>query len=63
MIFMLGLVSLVPGYIERVWDLSALSGVLVDGIPLEELLFGLAFGAYWTSVYEHLTWRRLGPSN
>jgi len=25
--------------------------------PLEELLFGFAFGMYWASVYEHLTWR------
>ena len=35
----------------------ALSGVLVAGIPLEELLFGGAFGWYWTGLYEHFTWR------
>jgi hypothetical protein len=45
-----------PGYIARVWNLTALSGFMVAGIPLEELLFGFAFGAYWSGVYEHLTW-------
>jgi lycopene cyclase-like protein len=55
--FMLGLRWLAPGYIEAVWNLPALSGVLVHGIPLEELLFGLTFGLYWSGVYEHVTWR------
>ncbi|MGH7521088.1 MAG: lycopene cyclase domain-containing protein [Gemmatimonadales bacterium] len=57
-LFMLGLRWLAPGYIEEVWNLPALSGVLVYGIPLEELLFGLAFGMYWSGVYEHVTWTR-----
>lgn len=56
-VFMLGVRWLAPGYIETVWNLPALSGVLVYGIPLEELLFGVTFGMYWSSVYEHLTWR------
>lgn len=55
--FMLGLRWLAPGYIESVWNLRALSGVVPYGIPLEELLFGLTFGMYWSGVYEHLTWR------
>ena len=55
-VFMLGLVWFTPGYIEQVWNLPALSGTLIVGIPLEELLFGLAFGLYWTGVYEHVTW-------
>ena len=56
-IFMLELVWLTPGYIPQVWNLSALSGVIVGGIPLEELLFGFTFGWYWTGVYEHFRWR------
>ena len=60
--FMLALRSSAPGYIESVWNLPALTGVLVGGIPLEELLFGFTFGMYWASVYEHLTWRTVaGP--
>ncbi len=55
-IFMLGLVVGAPGYIEQVWNLPALSGLRIAGIPLEELLFGLAFGLYWANVYEHLSW-------
>ena len=55
-LFMLALLVFAPGYIAQVWNLSALSGVQVVGIPLEELLFGLAFGMYWTGAYEHLTW-------
>jgi hypothetical protein len=56
--FMLGLRWFTPGYIEAVWNLRALSGGLVYGIPLEELVFGLTFGMYWSGVYEHLTWHR-----
>ena len=55
-LFMLGLVWLTPGYIPQVWNLAALSGGLVGGIPPEELLFGFSFGWYWTGVYEHFTW-------
>ncbi len=55
-VFMLGLRWLAPGYIETVWNLPALSGVVPYGIPLEELLFGLTFGMYWSGVYEHITW-------
>lgn len=60
-VFMLGLRDFAPGYIEQVWNLPALSGILVRGIPLEELLFGFTFGMYWTGVYEHLTWNRSVP--
>lgn len=55
-VFMVGLIWFAPGYIAQVWNLPALSGVLVYGIPLEEFLFGAAFGLYWSGVYEHLTW-------
>ena len=57
-IFMLGLKWLTPGYIEQVWNLPALRGGLIYGIPLEELLFGFSFGLYWTGVYEHFTWSK-----
>ena len=56
-VFMLGLRWFAPGYIGAVWNLPALSGLLLYGVPLEELLFGFAFGSYWSGVYEHLTWR------
>ena len=55
-VFMLGLKWFAPGYIAAVWNLPALRGGLVYGIPTEELLFGFAFGLYWSGVYEHLTW-------
>ena len=55
-VFMAGLAWFAPGYIEQVWNLPALSGVLIYGIPLEEFLFGAAFGLYWSGVYEHYTW-------
>jgi hypothetical protein len=55
-VFMAGLAWLAPGYIAEVWNLPALSGVLIATIPLEEFLFAAAFGLYWSGVYEHLTW-------
>jgi hypothetical protein len=57
-IFLLGLQWLWPGYIEAVWNFSVLLPWRPWGLPLEELMFGFAFGMYWSGVYEHLTWRR-----
>ncbi len=51
-----------PGHRRVMWRASlvtALFGVTEPiGIPLEELLFGLTFGMYWSGVYEHVTWTR-----
>lgn len=56
-VFFLAMLELMaPGYIARVWNLPALSGVMVGAFPIEELLFGFGIGAYWSGVYEHLTW-------
>ena len=57
-LFLKGLEWLSPGYIERVWNLGALSGVHVIGVPLEELLFAAGFGLYWAGLYGHYGWRR-----
>lgn len=57
-VFLLELKWLWPGYIEVVWNLDALIAWRPAGLPFEELLFGFAFGTYWSSVYEHLTWRQ-----
>ena len=59
LVFMLGLTWSAPDYIGRVWNLPALSGIVIYGVPLEEVLFGFAFGTFWAGVYEHLTWHRL----
>ena len=59
-VFMLGLKSLAPGYIGAVWNLPALRVGLLYGIPTEELMFGFAFGLYWSGVYEHYTWTVAG---
>jgi hypothetical protein len=63
-VFLLGLKWSAPGYVEEVWNLPALSGVLWYGLPLEEFLFGLSFGLYWAAVYEHFAWLRVteGPT-
>jgi len=58
-LFLWGLEALSPGYIGRVWNLAAISGVVFFRLPVEELLFAFAFGAYWSGVYEHFTWKRL----
>ena len=57
-IFIAGLELLSPGYIEKVWNLDALSGLLILNTPIEELLFAGTFGMYWAGVYEHFTWRK-----
>ena len=57
-ILLQGLRWLWPGYIEHVWNLGALLGIQIFHMPIEELLFGVAFGMYWSGVYEHFAWRR-----
>lgn len=56
LVFLFGLELISPGYIDRVWNMAALSGVTMVGFPIEELLFGTGFGAYWASAYEHFSW-------
>ncbi|MEP6672538.1 MAG: lycopene cyclase domain-containing protein [Chthoniobacter sp.] len=55
-----GLRWMSPGYIARVWRLDLLFGFHVMHMPVEELLFAAGFGMYWSSVYEHFTWRHYG---
>lgn len=57
-IFLTGLEWSAPGYIDRVWNLEALSGISIFRMPLEELLFAISFGMYWSGAYEHFTWTR-----
>ena len=42
-----------PNFVSY-WNLSAVSGILIVGVPLEELLFAFAFGTMWSSIYEHI---------
>ncbi|TFH66018.1 MAG: hypothetical protein E4G90_05405 [Gemmatimonadales bacterium] len=58
-VFVEGLELLSPGYVDRVWNLADLSGVMIHSTPLEELAFAFAFGTYWAGVYEHFTWRKV----
>ncbi|HEY9202483.1 MAG TPA: lycopene cyclase domain-containing protein [Gammaproteobacteria bacterium] len=58
MVFLGGLELSAEGYIERVWNLEALSGIYAGFMPVEELLFAFGFGMYWAGVYEHFTWRK-----
>ncbi len=50
--FLLALEWSAPGYIERVWNLEALTGIAFFGLPIEELLSAFGFGMYWSGVYE-----------
>lgn len=52
-------VWLFPGTIERWWDLSRISGVLVFGVPLEEILWGFSWGFVAGPAYEFLRGLRL----
>ena len=58
-IFFYSLIILVPNYVTKVWNLPVLSGILVFGMPTEELLFAFTFGMLWSSLYEHFLWLRL----
>lgn len=57
--YFLTLIAMFPGYVEQVWNLAAISGILIFGVPLEELMFAFSFGFLWSSVYEHITWKKI----
>ncbi|MBI2102623.1 hypothetical protein HYT55_02195 [Candidatus Woesearchaeota archaeon] len=48
-----------PDIIVQVWNISALSGIVLWGVPLEELLFAFTFGMFWSSIYEQMMWYKL----
>lgn len=58
-VFFLTLIIVYPDYVEQVWNLSVISGVLILGIPLEELMFAFGLGFLWSSVYEHIKWLKV----
>ena len=58
-LYFLTLIVLYPGYVEQVWNLPTLSGILIAGVPLEELMFAFGIGFLWSSVYEHIAWKKL----
>lgn len=58
-VYFLTLIALYPGYVEQIWNLEDISGILISGIPLEELLFAFGFGFFWSSVYEHIKWHKI----
>ena len=58
-VYFLTLIAMYPDYVEQVWNLSAISGILILGIPLEELMFAFGLGFLWSSVYEHIMWRKI----
>lgn len=60
-LYFLSLVLVFPSFVETVWNLQRLSGILFAGIPLEELVFALFFGFYWASIYEHASMSVLSP--
>ena len=60
-VFLKGLDWSSPGYIERVWNLDVLTGILIFAMPVEELFFAFGFGMYWSGVYEHFTWKTIEP--
>lgn len=53
-LFFLSFNLIYPGAVSQIWNLNAISGILILGIPLEELLFAFTFGLMWSSVYEHI---------
>jgi len=47
-----------PSFMKS-WNLSALSGILILNVPLEEIMFAFTFGMVWSGGYEHILGYRL----
>lgn len=48
-----------PYAVEEFWNLTAISGILILGIPIEELIFAFTFGMLWSGIYEHVNGYRI----
>jgi len=55
-VFFLSFNIIYRGIVLEIWNLQAISGILIIGVPLEELIFAFTFGMMWSSVYEHALW-------
>ncbi len=62
-VFFLSFNLVYPYAVERFWNLNNLSGILILGVPLEELVFGFLFGLSWGSIYEYIKWYKLLKNN
>lgn len=51
------ILHLFPDFVDM-WNLPAISGILVAGVPIEELIFAFAYGSMWSGFYDHLMHRR-----
>jgi hypothetical protein len=56
------IVAVSPSFVNA-WNLSAISGILVAGVPLEELLFAFTFGMMWSGVFEHIRYYAVHRAN
>ena len=62
-LFFVSFNSFYPYAVEKFWNISALSGILILKVPLEELIFAFTFGLMWSSVYEHVRWYKISNRN
>jgi hypothetical protein len=51
--------AIFPGWISATWELPRLSGLLLLGIPLEDLLWYLYTAAFWSIYYKYAVGLRL----
>ena len=63
LIFFLLMNLIYADWTQQVWNLSAISGILFLGIPIEELLFAFTVGMMWSSIYEHVKGYKLKKIN
>jgi len=57
-VFFFFFILVYPYAVANFWNLSAISGILILGIPLEELMFAFTYGLMWSSAYEHVLWHK-----
>ncbi len=48
-----------PQFVETYYTFENLTGILIVGVPLEEVLMGIAFGAFFSPMYIYVKRKRL----
>ena len=47
--------TIYPSFIVSTYNLHNLSGLILFGLPIEELLYAFSFGIMWAPIYEYTT--------
>lgn len=46
-------ITIFPNFIEQFYNTENLLGIMIFGVPVEELIYAIGFGLMWAPIYEY----------